>query len=131
MSLFETRLHSQASPGAARGVAVRYLLTDAPVARDFGHHPGTLDPTHLPATQADAERLWAWAQAACLPHFEPYEDAMSARSTTLFHTRVSALMNLHRLLPRRVVEDALALDLSPRALADWFWVAYSDAWGHS
>ena len=73
----------------------------------LGHHPGRLDLLHLPATQADAEALWAWAMQSCLPLFGPYEDAMSLSSRGLFHTRLSALMNLHRLLPRRIVEDTL------------------------
>ncbi|MEZ4542610.1 MAG: hypothetical protein R3C24_01760 [Cyanobacteriota/Melainabacteria group bacterium] len=42
----------------------------------------------------------------------PYEDAMSTKSTGIFHTRISALMNLHRLLPSRVVHDVSELDIS-------------------
>jgi deoxyribodipyrimidine photolyase-related protein len=36
---------------------------------------------------------------------------MSTKSTNLFHTRLSALLNLHRILPGRVVRDALALEI--------------------
>jgi deoxyribodipyrimidine photolyase-related protein len=81
------------------------------VRRRFGHHPGALHLDRLPTTAADAEALWAWAKTACLPAFGPYEDAMSARSRGLFHTRIAPLLNLHRLLPRRVVDDVLAADL--------------------
>jgi deoxyribodipyrimidine photolyase-related protein len=81
------------------------------VERLFSHHPGTLDLSTLPATRYDADTLWTWAQRECLRFFGPYEDAMSTRSTSLFHTRLSALMNLHRILPRRVVEETLDLDL--------------------
>lgn len=77
----------------------------------FADHPGTLRPEHLPATADDAEALWAWARESCLPTFGPYEDAMSTRSRTLFHTRISHLLNLHRLLPRRVVAEAEAMDI--------------------
>ncbi|MEB3221746.1 MAG: cryptochrome/photolyase family protein [Candidatus Sericytochromatia bacterium] len=69
------------------------------------HHPGRLDPGALPATQADAEALWRFARVECLPHFGPYEDAMSRHSRGLFHTRISALLNMHRLLPARVVAE--------------------------
>jgi deoxyribodipyrimidine photolyase-related protein len=69
------------------------------------HHPGRLDAAALPATRDDAEALWRHAREACLPHFGPYEDAMSRRSRGLFHTRISALMNMHRLLPARVVGE--------------------------
>lgn len=77
----------------------------------FAHHPGTLDLTSLPATASDARALWTWAKASCATHFGPYEDAMSTRSSGLFHTRISAVLNLHRLLPRDVVADVVALDV--------------------
>jgi deoxyribodipyrimidine photolyase-related protein len=77
----------------------------------FSAHPGRLDLTRLPATREDAERLWNWALDQCLEHFGPYEDAISSRSSGLFHTRLSALLNLHRLLPRRVLADVLAREL--------------------
>ena len=35
----------------------------------FAQHPGELHPERLPVTLDDAERLWAFAQAACLPMF--------------------------------------------------------------
>jgi deoxyribodipyrimidine photolyase-related protein len=81
------------------------------IERRFGRHPGRLDLDALPATREDAERLWTWARAACLPWFGPFEDAMSVRSASLFHTRIAPLLNLHRLLPRRVVGDVAAMDL--------------------
>lgn len=81
------------------------------VEQRFASHPGQLDLASLPATRDDAERLWAWALRACLPVFGPYEDAMSTRSSGLFHSRISALLNLHRLLPARVLADVLAADL--------------------
>ncbi len=77
----------------------------------FDGHPGRLDLAALPATADDSERLWSWARSACLHNFGPYEDAMSVRSTTIFHTRVSPLINLHRLLPRRIVADVVSLSV--------------------
>ena len=75
------------------------------VGEQFAHHPGTLDVEALPATLADAEALWARARGL-LPWFGPYEDAMAQRSSSLFHSRVSGLLNLHRLLPERLVREA-------------------------
>ena len=46
-----------------------------------------------------------------MQHFGPYEDAMSSASRTLFHTRISALVNLHRLLPARVVQEVAEAEL--------------------
>lgn len=81
----------------------------ATLVRDhYAGHPGEVNLDALPATKADAEATWRFAVEACLPHFGPYEDAMSTRSSSLFHTRISPLLNLHRLLPRRVLADALS-----------------------
>jgi deoxyribodipyrimidine photolyase-related protein len=85
----------------------------------FARHPGRLDFEALPASRADAMKLWSWALDACLEQFGPYEDAMSTRSRSLFHTRVSALVNLHRLLPSRLVEDVVEID-APLASREGF-----------
>lgn len=81
------------------------------VASSFAAHPGTLTPETLPATRADVARAWAWAKASCLPHFGPFEDAMSARARNLFHSRISSLLNLQRLNARQVIDEVLALEL--------------------
>jgi deoxyribodipyrimidine photolyase-related protein len=71
----------------------------------FSHHPGSLDIDHLPGTAADAQKLWDWAKRNCLPLFGPYEDAMSTGSRGLFHTRLSALLNIHRLIPANILSE--------------------------
>jgi len=81
------------------------------ILRRYSSHPGTLDLTTLPTTADDATALWTWAKASCLPHFGPFEDAMATASRGLFHTRLSGVLNLHRLLPRQIVDDVLALQL--------------------
>ncbi len=77
----------------------------------FADHPGAVDSASLPATKRDAVRLWRWARRSCLESFGPYEDAMSTKSTGLFHTRISALMNIGRLEPRQILDDVLRMDL--------------------
>jgi deoxyribodipyrimidine photolyase-related protein len=77
----------------------------------FGGHPGRLDLETLPATATDGDVLWSWAKRECLPTFGPYEDAMSVQSAGLFHTRISSLVNIHRLPPARVVGDVISMDL--------------------
>jgi len=81
------------------------------IAREFSHHPGNLDLSAVPSTKADAEALWTWAQRECLANFGPYEDAMSTRSSNLFHTRLSSLINICRLLPSRVVAEVEKMDI--------------------
>lgn len=89
------------------------------VERVFAEHPGRLDPSTLPASRDDAERLWRFGLEQCLPHFGPYEDAMSEASRGLFHTRLSAVLNLHRVTPRRVVDDVARCD-APLASREGF-----------
>lgn len=87
------------------------LEVAALIEKHFSTHPGTLQPDALPVTRADIDRYWAWVQRECLPLFGPYEDAMSTKEPHLFHTLLSPLINLHRLLPREVVEAAARLPL--------------------
>jgi deoxyribodipyrimidine photolyase-related protein len=55
--------------------------------------------------------MLGWALAECLPQFGPYEDAMSTRSSGLFHSRLSPLLNLHRITPARLLAEVLALPI--------------------
>jgi len=77
----------------------------------FADHPGVLDLGALPTTRENALTFWAWAREECLPTFGPFEDAMSTKSRTLFHTRLSSLIHLHRLTPREVLDGVLELDI--------------------
>jgi deoxyribodipyrimidine photolyase-related protein len=78
------------------------------VERRFPRHFGTLAGFDLPTTANDAARAWKFARAELLPWFGPWEDAMSSEHPDLFHTRISALVNLSRLLPGQLVADTIA-----------------------
>ena len=77
----------------------------------FPNAVGKLDRTQVPCTKEDAIQLWNWAKRECMVHFGPYEDVMHTDSKSLFHTRISPLLNLHRLLPKQVVQDIEGLDI--------------------
>ncbi len=79
--------------------------------KHFAHHPGKLDLERLSATASQAQALWNWAKQECMEHFGPFEDAMSFKSRGIFHTRISPLLNLHRLLPSQVVDEVLELEI--------------------
>jgi deoxyribodipyrimidine photolyase-related protein len=89
-------------------------------------HPdtfGELEGFDLPVTRADAESAWAFALHHCLPHFGPWEDAMSTEHPDLFHSLTSPLVNLTLLRPRQLVEDvaeAHAAGAVPLASAEGF-----------
>lgn len=63
--------------------------------------------------------MWRWALNGCLPLFGPYEDAMSMHSSGLFHSRISSLLNMHRLVPSRIVRDVVASE-APLASKEGF-----------
>ena len=69
------------------------------VDRAFPLHPGELDPGAIPASRSQIARLWDWALTSCLPHFGPYEDAMSdgrATSSTRASPRCSTSTDCYR-----------------------------------
>lgn len=71
----------------------------------YPQHFGSIENFDLPTTKSDSDRFWQEALHKLLPYFGPYEDAMRDDQRTLFHSRVSALVNLGRLLPHQLVSD--------------------------
>ena len=93
------------------------------VEREFPRHFGTLDDFDLPISHADVEDAWAFALLELLPIFGPFEDAMQSHEPAMFHSRLSALINISRLLPARAVADvtqAAAAGKIPLASAEGF-----------
>ena len=72
----------------------------------YSDHPGFIDFTQIPTSEADIAASMEFART-CLSHFGTYEDAMSTESRGLFHTRLASLLNLHRVMPHQAVEMAL------------------------
>ncbi|MEM1447938.1 MAG: cryptochrome/photolyase family protein [Planctomycetota bacterium] len=110
----ENRLPWPGDPPAPRVPRFRHDELEAEVAdlveTRYGHHPGTLDPGAVPTRAAHAKKVWKWAKDHCMELFGPYEDAMAREEANLFHTRISPLLHLHRLLARDVVEDVATSD---------------------
>ena len=93
------------------------------VAREFPNHFGTLNGFDLPVNAEESREAWNFALQHLLPFFGPFEDAMSTREPDLFHSKVSALMNLSRILPSEAVRDVEAAyheDKIPLASAEGF-----------
>ncbi len=78
------------------------------VEAEFGHHPGSAGPFWLPVTREAAIR---WLDAFVderLAAFGPYEDAISQRSRTLFHSILSPILNLGLITPSEVLDKVMA-----------------------
>jgi deoxyribodipyrimidine photolyase-related protein len=79
------------------------------VEKTFPDNPGSLDHFDFPVTAADAQVALSDFIAHRLPDFGAYQDAMWTNEPYLFHSRISAMMNLKLLNPRTVlmaVQDA-------------------------
>jgi deoxyribodipyrimidine photolyase-related protein len=75
------------------------------VEHEFPGHFGRLEGFNLPVSADQCRQSWTFALDNLLPLFGPFEDAMAAREPDLFHSKVSALMNLSRILPADAVRD--------------------------
>jgi len=85
------------------------------VGRKFGEHPGKSANFDWPVTAPQAEQALEDFIAHRLPYFGQYQDAMWTEEPWLYHSRISAAMNLKLLSPRDVVSAAVAAYEAGRA----------------
>ncbi|WP_417579365.1 cryptochrome/photolyase family protein [Nitrincola sp.] len=69
---------------------------------------GSLDPHHFiwPVNRQQARQLLQYFLHQCLPHFGQYQDAMTERGWSLFHSRLSFCLNTKMLQPIEVIRAA-------------------------
>ncbi len=80
----------------------------AMIAERHPDHFGQVEGFEMPVTRKQAEEAWQFALRAMLPHFGPWEDAMSTKHPDLFHSLTSATVNLTLLRPVDLVRDVVA-----------------------
>jgi deoxyribodipyrimidine photolyase-related protein len=78
------------------------------VNKQLAKNPGSAEGFDFPVTSEDAEGALADFIEHRLPQFGRYQDAMWTGETWLFHSRLSAAMNLKLLSPKKVVAAAEA-----------------------
>jgi deoxyribodipyrimidine photolyase-related protein len=76
------------------------------VERNFADHPGSIENFDIPTTRADALAYADDFLEHRLDNFGPYEDAMVLGEARLYHSRLSALINLGLLHPLELCERA-------------------------
>lgn len=77
------------------------------VEQHFPGHPGSLAHFDWPVTGDDAVRALSDFTSHRLPSFGPFQDACWTAEPYLYHSRLSAAMNLKLLSPRAAIEAAL------------------------
>ncbi|QDU33492.1 Deoxyribodipyrimidine photo-lyase-related protein [Poriferisphaera corsica] len=77
------------------------------VRQRFSCHPGSLEHFNLPVTRKDAETYLKDFIANRLKLFGKYEDAMWEGEAFLYHSRISCLLNVKLLDPKRVIDLAI------------------------
>ena len=93
------------------------------VEEKFPHHPGSLEHFALPVTALAAQVALQDFVAHRLAAFGSYQDAMWGGQPFLYHSRISAAMNVKLLDPRVVimaVEDAYHRGNAPLAAVEGF-----------
>ncbi len=89
----------------------------------FPRHPGSLKHFEFPVTSKDAAAALDDFVANRLADFGDYQDAMWTDQPFLYHSRLSALMNLKMLNPRRVliaVQDAYQRGQAPLSAVEGY-----------
>ena len=88
----------------------RQEVTDAIawVSEEFADNPGDPETFSWPVTHEVAERWLTRFCADRLELFGPYEDAIAADETWIFHSALSPLINTGLLDPRRVVDAVVS-----------------------
>ncbi|MBL8523153.1 MAG: cryptochrome/photolyase family protein [Betaproteobacteria bacterium] len=79
----------------------------ADVEQRFANHPGSLDQFNWPVTRDDALIALSDFVEHRLPQFGGYQDAMWADQPVLYHSLLSAALNLKLLNPREVIAAAI------------------------
>jgi deoxyribodipyrimidine photolyase-related protein len=78
------------------------------VRRRFPDHPGSLDAFDWPVGRREARAALDDFIAHRLPEFGRYQDAMWGGEPWLYHSRLSAALNLKLLTPRETIDAAVA-----------------------
>ena len=70
----------------------------------FKNHPGKIDNFWFPTTRKDANKWLEEFLKERIKLFGDYEDAVTDKSNTVFHSALSPLINLGLITPEEIIE---------------------------
>lgn len=85
----------------------RILAAMAYVEAHFPDHPGQAETFNHPVTREQALALLDYFMRHQLNDFGPYQDALSTSHDSVFHSKLSAPLNIGLLSPREIVDAVL------------------------
>ncbi|MQM37816.1 (6-4) photolyase [wastewater metagenome] len=94
-------------PPSFRPDATTRAVMETVTAR-FGDHPGDMAGFDLAVTPAQAQQVLVHFIDVRLPAFGTWQDAMWTGGHQLYHSRLSAALNMHLITPQACVEAAVA-----------------------
>ena len=77
------------------------------VHQNFSDHPGETQNCWIPTTRLDAKEFFCEFLNVRFEKFGDYEDAIDTRGHFLFHSGISALLNIGLLLPKEVISETI------------------------
>ena len=104
------KLPRSLTPPAVRSAVASSNVADVIriVKREFADHPGDADQFCWATTRGEALAMLDDFVAHRLEQFGPYEDAISTRSETVYHSLLSPYLNMGLLTPGEVLESVLS-----------------------
>ena len=77
------------------------------IEKNFTSHPGTLENFNHPTTRKDAIKLYLNFLKETFALFGDYEDSMTVKSHTVFHSMLSPIINLGLITPATLIRETL------------------------
>ena len=77
------------------------------IEKNFSSHPGILDSFNHPTTRKDAIKLYLNFLKEKFTLFGDYEDSMTVKSHTVFHSMLSPIINLGLITPTTLIRETL------------------------
>jgi len=77
------------------------------IEKNFTLHPGTLENFNHPTTRKDAIKLYLNFLKEKFALFGDYEDSMTVKSHTVFHSMLSPIINLGLITPATLIRETL------------------------